>query len=178
VCKKGVKHWRSVICWQLKSDNKIFEEYFNQTLHPLLILLASDGLKQTHKIEALKRLSFLILSYDLDAFDEYYPKLIEKIGEEIADMNANPNVITQCLLLLKVMLLRFNKLNKPGAEHNLSEFWPIIQEKLVNIFLEAKSMKADKLWLLFDALRFIEFLSLLNIADHHLSQWIFFVDCN
>jgi len=76
------------------------------------------------------------------------------------------------------MFLRFTKLNSKGCEENLHIFWPTIQCKLIQIFTSLREIRLeDRIWLIFDSLRLLEIMSMLNISDHTLFQWAFITDC-
>ena len=140
-------------------------------------ILSSKAYELTKKYQALKRLGFLILSGGKDNFDQYYALLLTKFMEGIRDSD-NLDLIAQYLTLLRVMFLRFSQLNEPNKEtaKNMQTLWPNLLCKLIQIFQDRIVKSDQSTVVIVEALRVLEIMSVLNIEDHTLFQWVFVVD--
>lgn len=162
--------------WFLENDkNELFNELIAQ-LSTKSLLLGSKAYDLTKKYQALKRLAFLILAGKKDQFEDSYALLLTKLMEGIRDAD-NIHLVTQYLTLLRVMFLRFGQLNEPTKEtaKNMQSLWPNLMCKIIQIFQDPSPPKP---MVILAALRLLEIMSVLNIEDHTLFQWVFVVDCN
>ena len=140
-------------------------------------ILSSKAYELTRKYQTLKRLAFLILSGTKDNFDQYYSQLVTKFMEGIRDAD-NPKLVAQYLTLLRVMLIRFSQLNEPNKEtaKNMQTLWPNLLCKLIQIFQDFTLNPSQSTVVILEALRVLEIMSVLNIEDHTLFQWVFIID--
>jgi len=154
----------------------LFTELITQ-LSAKATLLASKASELTRKYQALKRLGFLILSGGKDHFDDCYGLLLTKFMEGIRDAD-NHTLVAQYLTLLRVMFLRFSQLNEPTKEtaKNMQTIWPNLLCKLIQIFKDCEKEPKQSGVVVIAAFRVLEIMSVLNIEDHTLFQWVFVVD--
>lgn len=174
---RTLKKWKQILNWLLTFDKSdLFMELIAQ-LSAKATLLASKASELTRKYQALKRLGFLILSGTKDHFDDCYNTLLTKFMEGIRDAD-NPTLVAQYLTLLRVMFLRFSQLNEPTKEtaKNMQTIWPNLLCKLVQIFQDCENDPGQSTTVVLAAFRVLEIMSVLNIEDHTLFQWVFVVD--
>lgn len=177
VDQRSLKKWKLILNWLLTFDkNELFMDLITQ-LSAKGTLLTSKAYELTRKYQALKRLGFLILSGVKDHFDECYALLLTKFMEGIRDAD-NLTLVAQYLTLLRVMFLRFSQLNEPVKEtaKNMQTLWPNLLCKLIQIFQDSESKQKQYTIVILAALRVLEIMSVLNIEDHTLFQWVFVVD--
>ncbi len=178
VSQRSLKKWKLILNWMLTFDkNELFNELVAQ-LSAKATLLGSKAYELSRKYQALKRLGFLILSGVKDHFEDAYALILTKLMEGIRDAD-NLYLVAQYLTLLRVMFLRFGQLNEPTKEtaKNMQTLWPNILCKLIQIFQDTESKPAQMAVVILAALRLLEIMSVLNIEDHTLFQWVFVVDC-
>lgn len=125
------------------------------------------------KIKALRRVSFIIYACNKDCYSNKLGLLLEKVKEVITAYNENPPLEAEIFLMIRVMFLRFSHEN---LIEMLKNVWPIIYSELVNIINNKK--KSNPLDLTLSSLKLIELLSLANIEEFGLYQWIFMLDSN
>ena len=122
-------------------------------------------------IIAMRRLSFIIYSCPKDAFSNKLMIIMEKIKELITKYNENPNLESEIFLMLRIMFLRFSREN---LIEMVSALWPIIFAEIVNITNNKR--KNTSLELNNSGYKLIELLSVANMDEFCLYQWIFFLD--
>jgi hypothetical protein len=123
------------------------------------------------KIKALRRISFIIYSSLKDAYSNKLGLVLEKVKEVITTYSENPMLESEIFLMIRVMFLRFSHEN---LVEMLKNVWPIIFSELVNVIKNKK--KTYSLDLNLSSLKLIELLSLANIEEFGLYQWIFMLD--
>lgn len=79
----------------------------------------------------------------------------------------------ELLLLCRIILLR---LSQENLVESLRKIWPNLLNELVSIFETNDASNEDGCALILEALKLIEILSLLNLEDFQLNQWIFLLD--
>ena len=119
----------------------------------------------------MRRLSFIIYSCPKDAFSNKLMIIMEKIKELITKYNENPNLESEIFLMLRIMFLRFSREN---LIEMVSALWPIIFAEIVNITNNKR--KNTSLELNNSGYKLIELLSVANMDEFCLYQWIFFLD--
>ena len=96
---------------------------------------------------------------------------MEKVKEVITTYGENPPLESEIFLMIRIMFLRFSHEN---LVEMLRHLWPIIFSELVTIINKKK--KTNSLDLTLSSLKLIELLSLANMEEFCLYQWIFIPD--
>jgi hypothetical protein len=123
------------------------------------------------KVKALRRLSFIIYSSPKDTYSAKIHTILEKINGVITTYSENPLLEAEIFLLIRVMFLRFSHENLIEL---LRHLWPQIFAELINILsAKKKNMTLD---LTLASLKLVELLSLANMEEFCLYQWIFTID--
>jgi len=177
VSQQSLKKWKLILNWLLTFDkNELFMDLINQ-LSAKGSIISTKAHELTRKYQALKRLGFLILSGPKDHFEDSYNVILAKLMEGIRDAE-NLALVAQYLTLLRVMFLRFGQLNEPTKEtaKNIQTLWPNILCKLIQIFQDTEAKPGPMANVILAALRVLEIMSVLNVEDHTLFQWVFVVD--
>lgn len=120
----------------------------------------------------MRRVSFIIYASNKDSYSTKLGLLLEKVKEVITTYSENPTLEAEIFLMIRVMFLRFSHDN---LIEMLKNVWPIIYAELVNVINNKK--KNGTLDLTLSSLKLIELLSLANIEEFGLYQWIFMIDC-
>jgi hypothetical protein len=119
----------------------------------------------------LRRLSFIIYSSPRDTYSAKLPVILEKVKDVISSYSENPLLEAEIFLLIRVMFLRFSHDN---LVEMLRHLWPIIFAELLNILSNKK--KNSMIDLTLASLKLVELLSLANMEEFSLYQWIFTFD--
>jgi hypothetical protein len=123
------------------------------------------------KKRILRRVSFVIYSCEKDKFDENFGLIKSKAKELLSEYSNNNSLEDEIFLIMRMLFLRFSH---DGVMQMIRDLWPIIFTELIqNIKNGAKSKKSN---LLLESLKFVELLSLVNIEEFSLYQWIFMID--
>jgi hypothetical protein len=122
------------------------------------------------KVKALRRVSFIIYSSQKDAFSTKLNLILEKIKDVITQYHDNDLLEAEVFLMIRIMFLRFSHDN---LIEMLRHLWPMIFTELVDI-LTMKKKKSPELSL--SSLKLIELLSVANMEEFGLYQWIFTLD--
>ena len=116
-------------------------------------------------------MSFIIYSSPKDTYSAKLPFVLEKVKDVISSYSENPLLEAEIFLLIRVMFLRFSHDN---LVEMLRHLWPIIFAELINILSSKKKHITTDLTLA--SLKLIELLSLANMEEFCLYQWIFTFD--
>lgn len=119
----------------------------------------------------MRRVSFIIYSCDKDHFSSKLGLILEKVKEVITTYSENPVLESEIFLMIRVMFLRFSHEN---LVETLRLLWPIIFGELASIIKEKK--KNTTFELNTNSLKLVELLSLANMEEFGLYQWIFMID--
>ena len=98
--------------------------------------------------------------------------LLKKMTENFKNTNLDKKVKIQLLFLCRILLVR---LSEETLTESLRKLWPNLLTELINIF-EGPRDDDDGIQLVIEAFKLVELLSLLNLEDFQISQWIFFLD--
>jgi hypothetical protein len=128
-------------------------------------------------VKKLRRISFVIYSSEKDNFVKNFNSIKEQIKDFFTNYNNSCEIEKELFLMLRILFLRFNHEN---IMEMIRSFWPIIFNELVNN-LERKDEDNNKIneeidELKLETFKFIELLSLANIEEFCLYQWIFIID--
>lgn len=116
-------------------------------------------------------MSFIIYSSQKDTYSAKLPVILEKVKDVISSYSENPLLEAEIFLLIRVMFLRFSHDN---LVEMLRHLWPIIFAELLNILSSKKKNSTTDLTLA--SLKLVELLSLANMEEFCLYQWIFTFD--
>lgn len=123
------------------------------------------------KKRILRRVSFIIYSCEKDKFDKNFGLIKSKAKELLSEYTNNNSLEDEIFLIMRMLFLRFSH---DGVMQMIRDLWPIIFTELIqNIKNGAKRKKNS---LLLESLKFVELLSLVNIEEFSLYQWIFMID--
>lgn len=136
-------------------------------------MFTSKLFETKQKCIAIKRVAFLLYSSELDKYIDKIDLLLKKMTENFKQSHLDYKVRIQLLLLCRVILLR---LSHENLVESLRKLWPNLLNELIEIFENHDLENEDGRALMMEALKLIEVLSLLNIEDFQLNQWIFRLD--
>ncbi len=128
-------------------------------------------------VKKLRRISFVIYSSKKDTFVKNFNSIKDIIKEFFTDYNNSNEIEKELFLMLRILFLRFNH---DIIIEMIRSFWPIIFNELVNNLekrnKENTNIKGENEELKLESYKFIELLSLANIEEFLLYQWIFIID--
>ena len=122
-------------------------------------------------IIAMRRLSFIIYSCPKDMYSSKLKQIMEKAKEIITKYCENPTLLSEIFLMIRVMFLRFSNENLIEL---IRDLWPIIFSELVTILTGKRKNVNNELNL--GCAKLIELLTISNMEEFCLYQWIFFID--
>ena len=165
----GMHHWRNII--------KILSSKYKDILKDLLNVLSDKNIflkkDEKEKSEILRRISFVIFSCDNDYFLDNFDYLKKRTKKLLNNFGSGDFLEKEIFLLLRMLFLRFSH---DAVMQMIRDLWPIIfTELLQNINNYIKTKKSDCA-LIFEPIKFVELLSLVNIEEFSLYQWIFMLD--
>ena len=153
-----------------------YVEYYPEILTDLLnnldgknILLKTNDLD---KIRILRRISFIIYSCKKDTFSKEFDLIQSKAKDLLSGYSSNNNLLEgEIFLIMRILFLRFSH---EGVMKMIRDLWPIIFMELIKN-IENENRNKD-IHLLSETFKFIELLSLANIEEFSLYEWIFIID--
>jgi hypothetical protein len=167
--KKCLRLWREIISEFARFYQDIIVDLFNRLNTSSFFSKGNDKLK----IIALRRVSFILYASQKDIYSNKLSLILEKVKEVITTYSENPPLEAEVFLMIRIMFLRFSHEN---LVEMLRDLWPIIFSELVNIITAKK--KNNPLDLSLSSVKLIEELSLANMEEFSLYQWIFLIDSN
>ena len=123
------------------------------------------------KRKILRRVSFVIYSCEKDKFSKNFGLIRNKAMELLTDYTDNNLLEGEIFLIMRMLFLRFSH---EGVMQMIRDLWPIIFTELIQNILDKKRNKDFNL--LSESFKFVELLSLVNIEEFSLYQWIFMLD--
>ena len=164
---KMIRNWRSIISSLVKYYPEILTDLINTIDNGFLFVKGSDE----EKMRTLRRVSFIIYSCEKDTFHNQFDLIRNKAKDFLSGYGNNVLLESEIFLMMRILFLRFSH---EGVMKMIKDLWPIIfMELIMNI--EDKQRK-KKVKLVLESLKFIELLSLANIEEFILYQWIFIID--
>ena len=164
---KMIKNWRQIISSSVKYYPEILKDLINNIDSGFLFLKGSDE----EKMKTLRRISFVIYSCEKDTFHNQFDLIRSKAKDFLSGYSSNVLLESEIFLMMRILFLRFSHL---GVMKMIKDLWPIIfMELIMNIENEERNKKVK---LVLESLKFIELLSLANIEEFILYQWIFIID--
>lgn len=167
-------NWKTIINLYINHErNELIEDIFVKW-NTSAGMFTSKEFETKEKSVAIKRVAFLLFASPPDRYIDKIDSLLKKMTENFKNPNLDKTVKIQLLLLCRVLLIR---LSEENLAESLRKLWPNLLTELIAIF-EAPRDKDDHLapQIVLEALKLVEQLSLLNLEDFQISQWIFFLD--
>ena len=119
----------------------------------------------------MRRISFIIYSCPKDTFASKLGVILEKVKEMITKYSENPTLESEIFLMLRIMFLRFSH---ESLIEMIRALWPIIFSEIINVINNKR--KNSSLDLNLSSFKLVELLSVANMDEFCLYQWIFFID--
>ena len=151
-------------------------DYYPEILSDLIHEINNEKLilsKKTddEKKKILRRVSFVIYSCQKDKFNKNFELIKTTAKNLLTNYNVNNSLQVEIFLIMRMLFLRFSH---DGVMQMIRDLWPIIFTELVQN-IEDKTRNQDPN-LLSESFKFVELLSLANIEEFSLYQWIFMLD--
>ena len=164
---KMIRNWRSIISSSVKYYPEILSDLLNNIDNGFLFVKGSDE----DKMKTLRRVSFVIYSCEKDTFNNQFENIRSTAKDFLSDYGKNVLLESEIFLMMRILFLRFSH---EGVMKMIKDLWPIIfMELIMNIEDKERNKKVK---LVLESLKFIELLSLTNIEEFILYQWIFIID--
>jgi len=166
---------KNLILW--KDIISIFSQSYNNIIDDLISKINQGGgiffnrNTDAQNIIAMRRLSFIIYSCPKDTYALKLSQIMEKVKEVITKYSENPTLLSEIFLMIRVMFLRFSNENLIEL---IRALWPIIFSELVTILTGKRKNNSNELNL--GCAKLVELLTISNMEEFCLYQWIFFID--
>ena len=166
---KNLRLWKDIIAE--------FSRPYNNIINDLLDKINQGGglffSKNTDQLNiiSMRRLSFIIYSCPKNMYALKLGQIMEKAKEVITKYCENPTLLSEIFLMLRIMFLRFSNENLIEL---IRALWPIIFSELITILTGKRKNITNDLNL--GCAKLIELLTISNMEEFCLYQWIFFID--
>ena len=166
---KNLILWKDIISKFAQSYNDIINDLISKINQGGGIFFNRNTDQQN--IIAMRRLSFILYSCPKDMYSLKLGQIMEKAKEVITKYSENPSLLNEIFLMIRVMFLRFSNENLIEL---IRALWPIIFSELVTILTGKRKNINNELNL--GCAKLIELLTISNMEEFCLYQWIFFID--
>ena len=164
---KMLRNWRKILLISVEHYPELLSELIKSIGGGFLSMGSSDE----DKIKTLRRISFIIYSCKKDTFAREFEVIKSKVKDLLGSDNKNSKLKDEIFLMMRVLFLRFSH---EGVMKMIKDLWPIIFMELIqNIEDPNRNKDID---LVIESFKFIELLSLANVEEFCLYQWIFILD--
>jgi hypothetical protein len=171
---RALNKWKTIIEYYMNHEKNDLIDDIISKWNTSAGMFTSKLYETKQKCTAIKRVAFLLYSSSIDHYLDKIDLLLKKMTENFKMSHLDYKVRIQLLLLCRIILLR---LSHENLVESLRKLWPNLLNELINI-LENKDEVDNEDWyaLQLEALKLVEILSLLNLEDFQLNQWIFLMD--
>ena len=164
---KILRNWKEIIKMSVKQYPDLLSDLIKTIGGGFLSIGSSDE----DKIKTLRRISFIIYSCKRDTFAKEFEVIKSKVKDLLGSDNKNNKLKDEIFLMMRVLFLKFDH---DGVMKMIRDLWPIIFTELIqNIENPVRNKDLD---LVIESFKFIELLSLANVEEFCLYQWIFILD--
>ena len=164
---KMLRNWREIISISAKHYPDLLSDLIKTMGGGFLSLGSSDE----DKIKTLRRISFVIYSCAKDTFAREFEEIKSKVKDLLGSDNKNNKLKDEIFLMMRILFLRFSH---DGVMKMIKDLWPIIFTELIQNIEDPK--RNNDIDLVIESFKFIELLSLANVEEFCLYQWIFILD--
>ena len=162
--------WRKIISSLAENYQGILSDMINSIDNKFFIRKLNDN--NEDKIRTLRRISFIIYSCIKDKFSKEIELIQTTAKRLLTEYGDNNPLEGEIFLIMRILFLRFSH---DGVMKMIKDLWPIIFTELVKNIENVKNNK-NSLHLASESYKFIELLSLANVEEFSLYEWIFIMD--
>ena len=163
----NLHNWKKIISNYEKNYSDIITDLINNIDNNKFLFSKTND---NDKIRILRRISFVIYSCKSDTFSKNFD-IIQAKAKDLLSASIDKIIESEIFLILRILFLRFSH---DGVMKMIRDLWPIIFMELIqNIKSESRKKHIN---LVSESFKFIELLSLANIEEFSLYQWIFILD--
>ena len=165
----NLHNWRKIISHYANYNPEIINDLLYNIDGKGFLLKTNDN----EKIRILRRISFVIYSCQKDTFSKQFDIIQSKAKDLLSGYGTNNNTLLEGEIFLMMRIL-FSRFSHEGVMKMIRDLWPIIFTELIqNIENNKRNQNID---LVAESFKFIELLSLANIEEFTLYEWIFIMD--
>jgi hypothetical protein len=170
---RALNKWKTIIEFYMNYEKNDLIDDIISKWNTSAGMFTSKLYETKQKCTAIKRVAFLLYSSSTDHYLDKIDLLLKKMTENFKMSHLDYKVRIQLLLLCRIILLR---LSQDNLVESLRKLWPNLLNELISILETNDVSNEDGCALILEALKLIEILSLLNLEDFQLNQWIFLLD--
>ena len=166
----NLHNWRKIISKYAEFYPEIITDLLNN-LDGKNIFFAK--ISDSDKIRILRRIGFVIYSCKKDTFSKQFDLIQSKAKDLLSGYSSNNSNLLEgeIFLIMRILFLRFSH---EGVMKMIRDLWPIIFTELIqNIENEERNKHMN---IVVESFKFIELLSLANVEEFSLYEWIFIMD--
>jgi hypothetical protein len=166
----NLHNWRKIIAYYADFYPEIITDLLNNIDGKSVF---SSKTNENDKIRILRRISFVIYSCKKDTFSKQFDLIQAKAKDLLSGYSSNSNnrLEGEIFLIMRILFLRFSH---EGVMKMIRDLWPIIFTELIQNIEDGNRNKYINL--VAESFKFIELLSLANIEEFSLYEWIFIID--
>ena len=161
-------NWKKIIKYLAKNYKEILDDLLDDMIDKNIFVKKSEE----EKSKILRRVSFVIYSCKTDFFRKKFILIKTKVKEFLSEFSSDKFLEREIFLLLRMLFLKFTH---DAVMQMIRDLWPIIFTEMIkdiNSYIK-KERKVDSI---IEPFKFVELLSLVNIEEFSLYQWIFIID--
>ena len=166
---KNLRLWKDIISEFCRPYSNIINDLLDKINQGGGLFFSKNTDQQN--IISMRCLSFIIYSCPKNTYATKLSQIMEKAKEVITKYCENPTLLSEIFLMLRVMFLRFSNENLIEL---IRALWPIIFSELITILTLKRKNITNELNL--GCAKLIELLTISNMEEFCLYQWIFFID--
>ena len=167
-CSVAELHGRRMLISKMREN---YQDILIDLIHDMNDNIIFGKKSDEEKKKILRRVSFVIYSCEKDVFSKDFGVIRSKAIELLSDYSDNNLLENEIFLIMRMLFLRFSH---DGVMQMIRDLWPIIFTELIENILNKK--RNQDFNLLLESFKFVELLSLVNIEEFSLYQWIFMLD--
>ena len=165
----NLHNWTKIMSHYADYYPEIITDLLNNIDGKSIFLLKTND---EDKIRILRRISFVIYSCKKDTFSKQFDLIQSKAKDLLSGYGNNNNILEgEIFLMMRVLFLRFSH---EGVMKMIRDLWPIIFTELIQNIENNERNK--NIHVVAESFKFIELLSLANIEEFSLYEWIFIID--
>ena len=161
-------NWKKIIKYLAKNYKEILDDLLDDMSDKNIFVKKSEE----EKSKILRRVSFIIYSCKTDFFRKKFILIKTKVKEFLSEFSSDKFLEREIFLLLRMLFLKFTH---DAVMQMIRDLWPIIFTKII-MDINSYINKESKIDSIIEPFKLIELLSLVNIEEFSLYQWIFIMD--
>ncbi|KRW99885.1 hypothetical protein PPERSA_12561 [Pseudocohnilembus persalinus] len=172
--KLTLRYWTDIINMTIEKGDILADLLQNNNVFTKLFTFSSSEYQK--KIKNFERICFIIYSGKKDQYKSQLKILIDSMSVVINDPDAAYEQTALIILILFCIRILILRLSQEVQQDLFRNIWPMILTLLIQIFDKNQQKKKVNYNLQYAALKLIETISIVQMDEFYLHQWIFVFD--